>query len=777
MSVTPTQSETVRAARDRLIADGSIVGPELRARLTGLYDRWLASLIPHDEPIALVAVGGLGREEPAPYSDLDLVLLHDLPTKKIRSVADSIWYPIWDSGVGLDHSVRTVEDAAKLAASDVKVSLGLLDVRFIAGNAELAGEARAQIASAWRVNAATRAEQLQHMAHERAEGFGHVAYLLQPNLKQSYGGLRDAMILRALARAQLIDVRPQLRDALRTLLDVRGEVQRHARKANDVLLAQDRAAVAQSLGRADGTELLREVNSAGRTIAHTIDTAFRRAATQRAESASGGLRARLRRPSRLGPVREGLAKDVVRHAGQVVLARDARPAGDSGLLLRVARAAAYADLPISGFTLDRLRIEGPQDLPLWTDEMRRDFVALLAAGPPLLRVWESLDQHGLLTRLLPEWEHVRSLAQHNAVHTYTVDRHLLQTALEVDDVGVAVSRPDLLRVGALLHDLGKGRPGDHSEAGAVIARDIAVRMGFPPADCELIDRLVRYHLLLPSTAQRRDLSDPRTVEAVVDKLGPKPLVVDLLHALSLADARATGPAAYSQWKADLIAELVMRVKAAQAGESIDELDLVDDLSTELLGGDPTQPVSAAVGRAPGAYQRLVVVLREAQIPTSQVAGVLALASLSIRRARLTEIDGSRLLDVIVEPRFGSMPDLTALETSLRRAYDGSLYLRDRLERKAAAYDKPSSRALTLKWIENAATNASVLEVQAADRTALLFHLMCAFEAAGVQVRSAVIESYGLNVVDSFYLQTLDGQVLGRACKKVVEREMGALSLG
>lgn len=774
MSVTPTQSETVRAARDRLIADGSVVGSELRARLTGQYDRWLASLLPQDQPIALVAVGGLGREEPAPYSDLDLVLLHDLSPKKVRAVADSIWYPIWDSGIGLDHSVRTVAETAKLAASDVKVSLGLLDVRFIAGNEQLAGEARTRIAAAWRINAATRAEELQRSALERASTFGHVAYLLQPNLKQSYGGLRDAMVLRALARAQLIDIRPEVREAIGTLLDVRGEVQRHARKSSDVLLAQDRATIAGSLGREDGTALLRDVNGAGRAIAHAIDTAFRRAATRREEDGSGGLRARLRRPSRLGPVREGLAKDVVTHAGFVVLSRDARPERDPGLLMRVARAAAYADLPISSFTLDRLRIETPEQIDQWTEEMRRDFIALLAAGPPLLRVWESLDQHGLLTRLIPEWEHVRSLAQHNAVHTFTVDRHLLQTAIEVEANGIVVSRPDLLRVGALLHDIGKGRGGDHSNVGADIAREIAVRMGFRDADCDLIEKLVRYHLLLPVTAQRRDLTDPRTVEAVVEKIGSSPVVVDLLHALSIADSKATGPGAYSQWKSDLIAELVTRVRAAQAGETIDELDMIDDLATDLIAADPDEAVSVAIGRAPGAYQRLVVVLRDG-MPASQVAGALALASLSIRRARLVEFDGCRLLDHIVEPRFGSMPGIEELTDSLRRIHSGALDLRERLERKAASYDRGAVSAPRVRWVENAATNASMVEVQSADRTALLYHLMCAFERAGAQVRSAVIESYGPSVVDTFYLQTADGAVLGPDRKSAVERELNGLA--
>lgn len=771
MSVTPTPSEWIRAARDRLVGDETVVGREFRARLRTVYDSWLASLVPPGEPVALVAVGGLGREEPAPYSDLDLVLLHDLPPKQVRAVADSIWYPVWDSGIGLDHAVRTVPETAQLAASDVKVALGLLDLRFIAGDDRLAGDARARIASAWRASAGTRAAQLQGAAQERAGAFGHVAYLLQPNLKRSYGGLRDAMVLRALARAQLIDIRAEVRQAIETLLDVRGEVQRRARKSSDILLAQERESIAEALGRAGGTELLREVNSAGRTIAHAVDTAFRRAASARAEADSGGLRARLRRPAR--PLRQGLAKDVVRQEGYVVLSRDAAPQSDPGLLMRVARAAAYADLPISSFTLDRLRIETPERVEEWTAEMRHDFVALLAAGEPLLRVWEALDQYGLLTRLLPEWEHVRSLAQHNAVHTYTVDRHLLQTVIEVEKDGAAVSRPDLLRVSALLHDIGKGRGGDHSETGAVIAQAVLARMGFSAPDCALVGTLVRHHLLLSSTAQRRDLTDPRTVEAVIEKIGSAPLVVELLHALTIADAKATGTAAYSPWKAALIAELAHRVRAAQAGERIDELEMVDALAAEVLSAEPEEPVSLAIGRAPGAYQRLVVAVRD-DLSCSQVAGALALASLAIRRARLSEVGGQRLLDHIVEPRFGSMPRVDELTDSLRRVGSGAIDLDERLAQKSASYDRNASATVRLRWIEGAATRASVLEVQAGDRTALLYRLMRAFERAGVTVRSAVVESYGPSVVDTFYLQDDDGDALDPQTRHAVERELATL---
>ncbi|GAB3305856.1 [protein-PII] uridylyltransferase [Epidermidibacterium keratini] len=738
-----------------------------------MYDDWLRTLVPPDAPVALVAVGGLGREEVAPYSDIDLVLLHDLPARKVREVADSIWYPIWDSGIGLDHAVRTVADTARLAASDVKVALGLLDVRYIAGDRALADDARAQIAAAWRQNAARRAEQLQQMAIERAEAFGHVAYLLEPNLKQSYGGLRDATILRAMARAQLIDIRPDVRSALSLLLDVRGEVQRQTGKSHDVLRASYRDAVGERLGLDDGPELLRRVTGAGRVIAHASDTAFRRAATQRSE-AGVSLRERLRRPSpRLAVRREGLAKDVVAQNGEVVLAREARPGADRGLVLRVARAAAYADLPISTFTLERLRIESATQIPLWSDEMRADFDALLAAGRPMLRVWESLDQHGLLERLLPEWAAVRSRVQHNAVHTYTVDRHLLETVLQLDALDVAVSRPDILRVAALLHDIGKGRGGDHSVVGADIASEVAMRMGFAAGDVETIDTLVRQHLLLANTATRRDLGDPLTIEAVRDRIDGSVATLELLHALTVADAQATGPAAWSRWKADLVAELVRRVARALSGEPVAEAAIADEFVDDVVSG-LDDSFAVAIGRAPGAYQRVVVALRDERLGLAQVAGVLSIASLDVRRARIAVHRDSRVLDFMVEPRFGAMPPVDELSASLYRVADGSLDVTERLARKAAAYDEPVTDALHLSWYDGAATDASVLEVRAGDRLALLHALTDGLARAGVEVVSAVVETYGRTVIDSFYLRGSGGGPLDKRTKLAVERTLHAV---
>ncbi len=249
-----------------------------------------------------------------------------------------------------------------------------------------------------------------------------------------------------------------------------------------------------------------------------------------------------------------------------MLARDADPWSDPGLVLRVARAAAEHDLPIAPFALERLASESAPIPRPWPRPVLDDFLAVLGAGRPAIPVLESLDQAGLLVALIPEWDAVRCRAQHNPVHRFTVDRHLLGTAAAAAEHDGDVDRRDLLLVGALLHDIGKGFPSpDHSVSGAEHAAVIAERMGYTGADLAMIVGLVRHHLLLPNTATRRDLDDPMTITIVREAVEDSAELLQLLHALSVADAAATGPAAWSDWKAALIADLVARAGAAVNG--------------------------------------------------------------------------------------------------------------------------------------------------------------------------------------------------------------------
>ncbi|HVU92264.1 MAG TPA: [protein-PII] uridylyltransferase, partial [Jatrophihabitans sp.] len=431
-----------------------VVGASLREHLSEVYDRWLAGLLPERPGLALAAVGGLGRREPAPHSDLDLVLLHDGSVNGLADVADAIWYPVWDARIGLDHSVRTPAEAVAVARTDLKALLGLLDLRPVAGDPALVATVRGAVLDTWRATAAKRLPELQAIARDRWAVAGEAAYLLEPNLKESRGGLRDAQSLRALATAQLVDYPVRVREAYAVLLDVRGELHRLTGRAEDVLRLQEQDGVAAALGCLDSDAeqgrdvLLRRVNEAARTVAHHLELAERRVEALNRRPA----RRRWFGSSQTVPDRVGLAPDVVAQDGEVVLARDADPAADPGLLLRVARAAAEHDRPIAPFTLDRLAAEAaPLPVP-WPAAARDDFVALLGTGPPAVAVLEALDQAGLLVRLVPEWDAVRCRAQHNPVHRFTVDRHLLETAAAAATSERDVDRRDLLLVGALLHD-------------------------------------------------------------------------------------------------------------------------------------------------------------------------------------------------------------------------------------------------------------------------------------------------------------------------------------
>ena len=239
---------------------------------------------------------------------------------------------------------------------------------------------------------------------------------------------------------------------------------------------------------------------------------------------------------------------------------------DASLPLRLAATAAELDRPIAKGSLHRLDDRMPPPGDPWTDETRAALVSLLALGRPAIDKIESLDQHGLLVRLIPEWAAVRNKPQRNAYHTYTVDRHLLEAAALAAELADTVERPDLLLVGTLLHDIGKGFPGDHTTVGIEVVDRITTRMGFAPADVAVLVDLVRQHLLLPDTATRRDLDDPITIARVAQAVGDR-LTLHLLAALTEADSRATGPSAWGAWKAGLVADLVERTDRVLAGRN------------------------------------------------------------------------------------------------------------------------------------------------------------------------------------------------------------------
>ncbi|SCK33923.1 [protein-PII] uridylyltransferase [Streptomyces sp. WMMB 322] len=569
------------AARLRLLRgeDGTAVGAPRRAELARVTDHWLAGLLGDPGPgVALVAVGGYGRGELSPRSDLDLLLLHDggAGPGGIARIADRIWYPVWDLGIALDHSVRTPAEARATAKDDLKVQLGLLDARHIAGDETLTSELRTGLLAQWRAQAAARLPELRELTEERARTHGELRFLLEPDLKEARGGLRDATALRAVAASWLADApHSGLARARESLLDVRDVLHLSTGRSTDRLALQDQDQVASELGLPDADALLRQVYESARTIAYAADVTWRE--VSRVIHSRGGRASRLRGllggssgGARRGTAQERtpLAEGVVEHEGEATLARTARPDRDPVLPLRAAAAAAQAQLPLALPSVRRMA--AAPDLPVpWPAEAREEFVTLLGAGEATVPVWEALDAEGLIGRVLPDWERVRCRPQRNPVHRFTVDRHLVETAVRASALTRHVQRPDLLLVAALLHDIGKGWPGDHSLVGETIAYDMAGRMGFDAPDAEVLARLVRHHLLLVETATRRDLDDPATIRSVADVVGGTG-TLELLHALTEADALATGPAAWSAWRGTLVADLVSRVAGVLAGEAVEE---------------------------------------------------------------------------------------------------------------------------------------------------------------------------------------------------------------
>ena len=702
------------------------------ARLSDEADAWLASLLGDEPGVALVGVGSLGRREMCPGSDLDVVLLHS-GRGDVAAVAERVWYPIWDAGRALDHSVRTVPEC--VAVEDLKAVLGLLDARHVAGDAALTAALVTSVREAWRKRSPKVLVALRESAEARWARAGEAAFLLEPDLKECKGGLRDMQAMRAIAAAWVTDLPPpRVAEAYDVLLAARCALHSVSGRGSDLLVLQEQDAVARALGHADALALMSAVAGAARTVAWATDEAFRRV-----DAWLAGRRRRLTRPLRATPVAPGLAV----HGGELVLA-PGTAADDPALPLRAAAEAAARGVPLAPSLLERLA-PTPAPPERWPPAMRDALVSLLGAGPAAIGPLEALDQHGLLVRALPEWASVRSRSQRNPYHRFTVDRHLCECAAAAAPLARTVSRPDLLLVGAWLHDIGKGFPGDHTAAGEVVVRDVASRMGFAAADVETLAALVRHHLLLADAATRRDLDDPATVASVAAAAGDRETLA-LLHALTVADGLATGPAAWNDWKAGLVDDLVRRVSAVLTGAPPPPAEgLLERHAAAVAAGTLSVAVSCGT---------VTVVAPDRPGLFWRVAGALALHGLDVRSASAAARDGMAVEEFVVEPSFGREPDPARLAADVERALTGRLAVAARLAERARAYDTPATLPAppVVVFDQDASATSTVVEVRARDAVGLLFRVTRALSDCDLDIRAARVSTLGHEVVDVFYVQ-------------------------
>ncbi len=760
------------------------------------------------EAVALVAVGGYGRRELCLCSDIDLMLLHR--GRIAPSSVERVFYPLWDAGLKVGHAVRSVPEAVAAADEELQTLTALLDARPVAGDPRLLTRLSGELARLLRRRGDRLREALA--AAERNVREAEPYQLLELNLKEGRGGLRSLQRLRWLRRiaaagspaeamSEPPDVEPEAAAALETLLSARNALHASAGRAQDVWLFDLQPQATAWLGEERDAFAVR-LYRAARTIDRlTEGLAAGTNAAPPQPSPRLGLRGVLRRSASAGRTEPAVAA--------------AAPRPPASVLAYVAGLAGRPDGPAALQGPDATAIAAAPG-PGWSAADRAGLIALLRAGDRGYALFERLDELGWVERALPEWRHVRAAPQHVPFHRHPVDVHLWRTAIEAlrlaeggseepwfAEVGRDLGTLDDLLLAALLHDIGKGWPGDHAVRGAEAAAAFCRRARFPADFIVTVAGAVRHHLLLPNVATRRDIADPRVVEAVAAAAGSE-RTLRILFLLAVADSLATGPGIWTPWKSSLVRSLFIEALTVleARGQANPLLAGPPELRGRLLGSAADEAERRALrrhldGMAPGYVQsfdpheilrhaaimaaplendtarldvrgdgpvfELTVALRDRPGLIALTSGVLALHNLSVLGARFfTRDDGVALQALHVVDALGNdvVPERWArVERDLQAALAGRLPLAPRLEEKARAYRRARRGREPEVLVAADSHEFTVVEVHAEDRVGLLYSLTSSLFELGVDIHLAKIDTQGHDAVDVFYLREADDRPL------------------
>jgi [protein-PII] uridylyltransferase len=704
---------------------------------------------------SVLAVGGTGRHQLCPGSDIDLLLIHPkkTPESEIRQVSEALLYPLWDVGLKITPATHSQSSALELANREVISAVTWLDGIHLAGNVDVSQQLIHAALHQWQLRSQRYLPKLLQLTYERHAKHGEVAFLLEPELRDGRGGLRDMHVLSFVERSNHpaiggIMERPLAEMAIchDMILTARAELHRRTGRPSDRLLLQEQDGVAEGLGYESADALMSAVSAAARTIAWSTEESLRRLSN----TLNKKFASRFGKPMKVGP-------NIAVQSGELVLTDDSDTQNDVTLLLRAAATAALNQTSLSRETLRQFAEHSPEMPNPWPEKARNALVALLGAGKDMLSVMEALDQYDLISRILPEWASVRAKPQRNAYHRFTVDRHLCEAAANAAELVRRVGRPDLLLIGAWLHDLGKGYVGDHTEVGVELMMTIGPRMGFPPADVGVLIDLVRHHLLIPDASTRRDLSDIGTISFVANAVGDVDRL-QLLRTLTEADSLATGPTAWSEWKAQLCDELVMRTEAVLEGRRPPEptspigphnhdLLLAARLSGSIVispSTDSSDAITIAAIDRPGLF--------------SAIAGSLSMHGVDVVSADVWTTDDGLAIDMLhVSRRVGGETDWRRVERTMNAALDGSLDLSEELRHRDASYVNSAmarhARHLAAQPAvfvsDELQERATVIEVRAPDGLAVLYRVARTLTRLGLDIRTAKVTTLGHEVVDAF----------------------------
>jgi len=823
-----SRRELLRELRSR-----GMGGRNLATAHAAEMDRYLKERLRHcqtTDEVALVALGGYGRGELCPHSDIDLLLLYQHRAAPImEELTSALLYPLWDAGYEVGHSVRTVAETLHFAGEDVIFQIALLDARLLAGNAELyetmRHRCRDELLDQRRMDFASTLEELRRQRRLRYGGHG---YLLEPQLKEGHGGLRDLQTMLWLSQAVfgirdlegLVDaglLRPEehraTREAWNGLLDLRIRLHWVSGRKNDQLLFEYQQELADELGytESDGVlaveHFMRRTYHLMQTIASTSNLLFEHV--------------RDLRPVEAHDRERRLERGIVLRRQRLHLLWPEEISRRRIVLLRLFFQAAQVACPLHPRTWRMVR--GAVSLVdkrfCASRPAARTFLALLATTPAPATALETMLDTGLLTAYLPEFSHIVALPQHDLYHIFTVDRHLLQTVTELTRLREEepeffrlLEAPEVLFLAALLHDIGKGRGGNHSLLGAELALAIARRLGLIDSARETLAFLIRHHLLLPETALRRDLEDEGIIASLAGTIGTLQRLT-MLHLLSMADSRATGPQAWTPWKKSLMGELFLRLKSrlahaatvppqADATQGVAWLrrqvldriqeqpalhpmaELADKLPAEyLLAHTPEQvlhhleirrreaprlaQLQVLLFRRPAAegHWSLFFMSRDQPGLLARICGVLCLHNLNVLAAQIATWPDATVADSmeVAFPHDGipTPEEWAALDRDLNLAAQGTLDIPGRLRAKSDRWHPRNGRQVQRLHYEVLIDNAlspqqTVVEVHGADRPAALYLMARILADLDLNISMAKIATEVEQLIDVFYVTTHDG---------------------
>ncbi|NNF72693.1 MAG: [protein-PII] uridylyltransferase [Rhodobacteraceae bacterium] len=804
------------------------------------------------ERIAVMAVGGYGRAEMAPFSDVDLLFLTPYKiTAWAESLIESMLYILWDLHLKVGHSTRTIKDCLRLGRDDYTIRTALLENRFVDGDAGLAKELGRRL---WReLFKNTGPDFVDAKLEERAERHrkqGGQRYMVEPNVKEGKGGLRDLQALFWIAKyvkrvddaADLVELgtfrREEYDHFLRAetfLMAVRCHLHLITGRAVDQLTFDMQVEVADRMGYAD---------KAGRRAVEYFMQDYFRHATRVGELTRILLTDLEARHAKKAPglVRFFRRRKKVKYGYEIVhnrilFADETEFLSDKLNLLRI-----FEEALRTGYLLhpDAMRLiaanrdmfdEDMRNNP----EARRIFLDLLLKHGNPERALRRMNELGVLSAFIPEFTPIVAMMQFNMYHSYTVDEHTIQcvstlSQIErgelVEELPVAsrilkegVNRR-VLYVALLLHDIGKGRNEDHSVLGAQIARKVAPRLGLKKDECETVEWLVRYHLLMSDIAQKRDLSDPRTLRDFAKAVKTRKRL-DLLTVLTVCDIRGVGPDVWNNWKAQLIRTLYRETANAletgledvnresretEAKRALREAladwpakDLRDETARHYSPYWQGLPTAAHVVFAnllremPKGEVRIDLLLDEDRDATracfaledhpgifSRLAGALALVGANVVDARTyTSKDGYATAVFWVQDADGrpfAESRLPRLRTMIGKTLKGEVIARDalkdrdKLKKRERAFKVPTS----ITFDNEGSEIYTIIEVDTRDRPGLLYDLARTFASAHVYIASAVIATYGEQVVDTFYTKDMFGlKYHSESKQKALEKKLRA----